>query len=129
MAGKVGGIRRKRIKLPKAARAGWMSRQDNRERDARERNAHYVSIATDLGGIENLSMLKRSLLERFIHAQAIVAQIEGDMRECRSVDIAHYVMVTDRVIRLAQALGLDRVAKRVPRALDYAAANAAGNAP
>lgn len=114
MGAKGSGTSRKRVTVPKYARPGWLRRMDQRSRTARALSTRLVGIADDLGGLDHLSGIQRSLLERFIHAEALAVNLEENARDGTEFDIGHYLAVVDRVVRLGQTLGLTRVAKRVP---------------
>lgn len=114
MGGPGSGVSRKRTTVPAAAQPGWLRRMDRRSRDARALSTRLATIGEDLGGLDQLSGIQRSLLERFIHAEALAVRIEENARTGKAFDSAQYLAVVDRVLRLGQALGLHRKAKRVP---------------
>jgi len=87
---------------------------DQRSRIARALHERLAVIGDDLGGLPELSGIQRSLLDRFVHAEALAAQIEERARKGEPFDTGQYLAVVDRVLRLGQTLGLHRKAKRVP---------------
>jgi hypothetical protein len=87
---------------------------DQRSRVARALHDRLAVIGDDLGGLGELSGIQRSLLDRFIHVEALATQIEDRARAGESFDTGQYLAVVDRVLRLGMALGVSRKAKRVP---------------
>lgn len=115
MGGKGSGVSRKRrFVVPRAVRPGWLKRMDQRSQLARALNERLAVIGEDLGGLAELSGIQRSLLERFIHAEALVQEIEDRARKGEPFNTGQYLAITDRVLRIGQTLGLHRKAKRVP---------------
>ena len=57
---------RKQNKLPARYEKGFLSRLDGRTEIARELRAAFDEIVADQGGIEGLSHVRRSLVERFV---------------------------------------------------------------
>jgi hypothetical protein len=119
VGGKRSGVSRKRAVVPKYARPGWLRRMDQRSRAARALSTRLLGIADDLGGLEHLSGIQRSLLERFIHAEALAVSLEESARGGEEFELAHYLAVVDRVVRLGMTLGLTRAAKRMPTLREY----------
>lgn len=109
-----GQLKPHRAQLPRKLRPGWLKRMDQRSRIAQTLHARLAEIGGDLGGIEDLTGIQRSLLERFIHAEALAAQIEERARDGCEFDVSQYLAIADRVLRIGQTLGLHRKAKRVP---------------
>lgn len=114
VGGPTSGVSKKRTVVPRAARPGWLQRMDQRSRVARALHDRLAVIGDDLGGLTELTGIQRSLLDRFVHAEALATQIEDRARAGEPFDTGQYLAVVDRVLRLGQALGLQRKAKRVP---------------
>jgi hypothetical protein len=108
MGGPGSGHSSKRTTLPRAARPGWLKRMDGRSTLTRELHERLAAIADDLGGLDQVSAIERSLIERFIHSEGLAAQIEEAARDGEDFDCARYLALVDRVVRIAQALGLRR---------------------
>jgi hypothetical protein len=78
-------------------------------------------IAIDLGGVDELSTLKRELIKCFTETSAIRSYLgENILREGvlttkgrTRAAVGTYLSVVDRLSRLAQAIGLARVPKQV----------------
>lgn len=122
MGGPSSGVSRKRSVLPRRARPGWLRRMDQRSRVARALHDRLLVIGDDLGGLAELSGIQRSLLDRFLHAEALAAQIEERARNGEPFDTGQYLAIVDRVLRLGSTLGLQRKAKRVPTLAERLAA-------
>lgn len=72
----------------------------------------YLVIANDLGGVDNLSEGQRQLVRRAAMLGATCEQLEAAAcLEGGTLDCDRYGMLTDRMGRLFQRLGLKRVAK------------------
>lgn len=97
---------------------------DQRSRVARALHERLAVIGDDLGGIDQMSGIQRSLLERFIHAEALAVEIEDRARKGEPFDTGQYLTIVDRVLRIGQTLGLHRKAKQVPTLAERLAAEA-----
>lgn len=114
MGGQGSGISRKRTMVPRRSRPRWLKRMDQRSAVARAMHERLATIGDDLGGLDQMSGIQRSILERFIHTEALAAEVEKAVRDGEPFDCGKYLAITDRVLRLGQTLGLNRKAKRVP---------------
>jgi len=108
VGGPTSGVSKKRTAVPRAAQPGWLKRMDQRSRVARALHERLAIIGEDLGGLDQLSGIQRSLLERFLHAEALAAELEERARNGQPFDVGRYLAITDRVVRLAHSLGLQR---------------------
>jgi hypothetical protein len=124
-----GQLKPHKARLPKRQRPGWLKRMDQRSRIAQMLHSRLATISDDLGGLPELTGIQASLLERFVHAEALAAQIEERARNGSEFDVAQYLAITDRVLRLGVALGLHRKAKRVPTLPEYIAQKAHEKSP
>ncbi len=97
---------------------------DRRFALARSLEQRMLTIGDDLGGLDTLSGIQRSLLERFIHVEALAVKIEGTARAGEPFDTSQYLAAVDRVLRLGQTLGLHRVPKRTPSLAELISAHA-----
>jgi hypothetical protein len=108
MGGRMSGTSRKRRTLPRVARPGWLKRMDQRSRIARALHDRLALIGDDLGGLDAMSGLTRSVLERFVHVEALLQQHEQSAREGKAFDMQAYLALYDRVLRTASTLGFER---------------------
>jgi hypothetical protein len=115
------GESRKRATVPVKFRPLWLKRSDQRRTEIRVLTARMAAIASDLGGYEDLSSVRQSLLERFAHCEGLILGIESRARESKPIDLQAYLALIDRLIRLSVTIGLDRKSRRLPSPLEYAA--------
>lgn len=88
------------------------------------------AIAADLGGVENLSTLKRRAVAEASRLSLIVDSLGDDLlsrgvltgKGRTRAALQAYGMAFDRLQRLMTMLGLERVAAKVPTLRDYAKA-------
>jgi hypothetical protein len=116
-----GRLTPRKARLPRQMRPGWLKRMDQRTLVAKSLHDRMAGISDDLGGMAELSCIQHSILERFIHSEAIAQQIEERARNGQEFDLGQYLAVVDRVQRLGQTLGLRRVAKQLSPLEQYAA--------
>jgi hypothetical protein len=78
------------------------------------------SISLDLGGVDYLSDLEKQLVRRAAGLSAMAESIEADLVRERPFDLAAYGLISDRLRRIAESLGLKRVARdATPKLSDY----------
>jgi hypothetical protein len=111
MSGKAGMTSRKRKTLPARARPGWLKRGDGRSQIYRALHDRLAELGEQYGGLESLSAMERSLIERVIHVEALIGQFEIHMRAGKTVDVQRYLALIDRLHGIGKTLGLKRVAK------------------
>ncbi len=107
MAGKRGQSR-KRTTLPARVRPGWLKRGDGRTQIFRALHERLAQLSEQYGGVENLSPVERSLVERFIHVEALAGQSEAKLRDGKHIDVGSYLSSVDRLHSLAKTMGLKR---------------------
>lgn len=123
MARKTKGIRKnlerhKRQTVPTLYRPNFMALMDGRLEITKALHARYDAIATDLGGIDALSTIQRSLLERFIWLEASVSKLEAEMGTASDAVLAAAIMdkwtrACASLLNFAKTLGLHRIKKKV----------------
>ena len=86
---------------------------DRRGQTHRRYRDIYDFIAADLGGREHLSELQRQLCRRAASLSVVAEAIEADLVRDREIDIMLLGIVCDRLRRIGDALGLERVARPV----------------
>lgn len=69
--------------LPRSYEQGFLNKLDRRTEIARQLKHSYTAIADDLGGEEQLSHVKRSLVERFVFLEAVLQGIERNIAQTR----------------------------------------------
>lgn len=116
-----------RKRLP-GALSEW--RIDRRSLEARELAADLAVFCQDLGGVEHLSAMEKTLLERLVYLRRQLLQHESEVLAGRAGTLepnAHTAMVNG-VLGLAKALGLQRRAKDAGSLSDYLRERAAASA-
>jgi hypothetical protein len=96
---------------------------DQRSSLARQLHSRLLGISDDQGGSEAMSVIARSLAERYVHAEALAVAIEARAAAGEQFDTPQYLAILDRLARLGQALGLERKARPVQSLAEYIAAH------
>jgi hypothetical protein len=95
---------------------------DGRSRPARRYTALVSAIATDLGGAEQLSQIEQAMVRRFafmaLQCEVIEARALSGV-ELAPEDIERHGVMSDRLRRLGQTVGLERRSKPVDVMGDY----------
>jgi hypothetical protein len=109
-----GRMAREKSVLPTKVRPGWLRKLDQRSVIARTLLVRLSQITDHLGGVDNISAIEQSLLERFIHVEAIACAMEGEMRDGKPIHVPEYMSAVDRLHGLGRTLGLKRRARDLP---------------
>jgi hypothetical protein len=88
---------------------------DGRSAPSRRFRDLVADVASDLGGFDRLSALEKQLIRRAASLSIMCEAIEADLVGEKQVDVERYGMLTDRLRRLAQRLGLSRLARDVEK--------------
>lgn len=111
--------------LPSKFEKGFLAKMDGRFELARTLKGSYEEITSDLGGVEGLSHIKRSLVERFVWLEFIMRGIELQIAEADKKDSAEllgrWVQAVNSLTGLARSLGLERKAKNIESLQTYVA--------
>jgi hypothetical protein len=91
---------------------------DQRTEMARCLRDRFEGIATDLGGIDSLSGIQASLLERFVFLEATLAKLERDMAMAKdskgtSEIVARWIQACNALLGIGKTLGLERQMKAI----------------
>jgi len=70
-------------------------------------------VSADLGGYGRLSELEKQLVRRAASLSVMCESVEADLVSGLDVDVDRYGMLCDRIGRLAQRLGLSRLARDI----------------
>ena len=98
----------KRRSLPERFEAGWLAKMDTRVALVRELRARLDALAVDLGGMDSLSYQERSLCERAIFVEYLLAKQERDLIEGKDFDAGAWVQAVNALSGLFNRLGLQR---------------------
>ncbi|MGB6078638.1 MAG: hypothetical protein WBF99_04190 [Xanthobacteraceae bacterium] len=78
-------------------------------------------IATDIGGLDHLSEVKKQLVRRFAATSVLAEQLEARLVEGVTIDVDEHAKLSASLVKLAQRIGLGRHAKTVPDLQTYLA--------
>lgn len=85
------------------------------------------AILVDQGGVEQCSESRQQLICRFAAAAVLAEQLESRLANGEQIDIQEHATLSSTLVRLAQRIGIDRVAKDVtPSIADIVAEIEAG---
>jgi hypothetical protein len=120
---------RKQNKLPERYSKNFLAKMDGRIELARELKAAFEEVTNDLGGIDTLSHMNRSLCERFVFLEAVLRGLELQMAEegtkQSKVDagqlLSRWIQGLNSLTGLARTLGLERRARKVDDLRSYVA--------
>lgn len=116
---------RKKTGLPAKYRAGFLAKMDHRHLLSRELHAAYDEITGDLGGVDTLSHVKRSLCERFVWLETFMRGIEVRVGQAGAEDadklLGRWVQAVNTLTGLARTLGLERRSRHVDSLQTYVA--------
>lgn len=96
---------------PSEYRAGWLESLDHRTQIAQEMRGRFLALAADLGGLDNLSYLQRSLAERLLWIEHSLAQAEQAIANGQPFDVGTHTQAVNTLIGIANKLGIQRQAK------------------
>ncbi|WP_299232577.1 hypothetical protein [uncultured Halomonas sp.] len=94
---------------------------DGRTTLARTVRSRYDALASDLGGLDQLSYQRRSLCKRAVWLEALIEQQEAALARGEEVNSGALTQQTNALLGLLKTLGLDRVARDVPELHEFIA--------
>lgn len=116
---------RKQNKLPAKYEKGFIRKMDGRTEIARELRAAFDEIVADQGGIEGLSHVRRSLVERFCWLEAVLRSLELRIAEADKAETAEllsrWIQALNSLVGLGKCIGLERRARKVDDLRSYVA--------
>jgi hypothetical protein len=71
------------------------------------------AILVDQGGADLCSESRLQLIRRFAAAAVLAEQLESRLANGEQIDIAEHATLSSTLVRLAQRIGIDRVARDV----------------
>jgi hypothetical protein len=109
----------KLVTLPAEYARGFIYALDRRTELARAVKEQFLAIAEDLGGLNSLSTIKRSLVEKFVWLSQVMNRLEGDMAQTTDPKasgelVARWTQAVNSLQGLARALGTERRASSMP---------------
>lgn len=108
------GRPRKEADIPGEFSQGWLAKLDGRTIIAQEMQARFAEVCKDLGGIEALSYMQRSLVERALWLEFWLGQQERDLASgSADFDVGRWVQAANGLQGIYGKLGLQRRARDV----------------
>jgi hypothetical protein len=100
-------------------RRDWLARSDKRRAEIRDVIRRLNQIASDLGGRDNITAVTESIMIRFAHAEALAVRVERQIAKGEAFDLAEYLAIIERVVRIGTTLGLERRQRELPSLDEY----------
>jgi hypothetical protein len=90
---------------------------DGRSIIARRYKDIASAIFVDQGGVEQCSESRQQLIRRFAAAAVLAEQMEAKLANGAAIDISEHALLCSTLTRLAQRIGINRVARNVEPSL------------
>lgn len=107
--------------VPNKFAQGWLQELDSRTAIAREMRQRYSEVCADLGGVDSLSYMQRSLVERALWLEYWLANQERELAEGKDFDVSRWIQAANGLQGIYSRLGLERKAKEAPTLGEYLA--------
>lgn len=104
--------------IPAKYSPDFMDRLDKRTVLGRAVVDRYSAIVSDLGGDQNLTAIKQSLVRRFVWFEAMIEGMECRAAAGEGVDVGTWTQLVNSWLGLARLLGLERKSRSVRRLAD-----------
>jgi len=101
------------VNVPRGYRRNTLDDLDGRYRPVREAKARWSQLASDLGGINELSYQKQSLLWRFVFLEGWIEDQERRMIQGQAVDESKWLSALGSFTSLLSRIGLERKARGI----------------
>lgn len=101
--------------IPEKYTPDFMDRLDRRTVLGKAVSQTYHAVVSDLGGDDNLTTVKRSLVRRFVWFETMIQGIECRAAAGDPVDIGVWTQLTNSWLGIARMLGLERKSRPVKR--------------
>ena len=119
MSGKPGQKGTKPRDVASRFRETFLTDLDGRYPVVRGLKHQYACYTSDLGGIQNLSHMERTLVKRIVHLVYLVEQKESALIGGKPLDVNEYFTAVNCLSGLLSKLGLKRRAKQLPSLQNY----------
>ncbi len=86
---------------------------DGRSAVARRYHDIVAAIAADQGGADHMSEARLQLVRRFAAAAVLAEQLEARLARGEAIDVGQHAHLSSTLCRLAQRIGLKRVARDI----------------
>jgi hypothetical protein len=90
---------------------------DGRRLVARRFRDIASAVARDLGGVDQLTEVKKQLIRRFAAAAVVAENRETALCKGEDIDLRRYGTLCNTIVRLAHKLGMDRVPRDITDSL------------
>ena len=90
---------------------------DQRLAIARRYRDLVAQIAQDQGGADRCSEARMQLIRRFASGAVLAEALEARLANGEEVDIAEHALLSSTLVRLAQRIGINRIARDVSPSL------------
>ena|SRR6266576_3732540 len=109
------GVSHKPQSIGESYTPGFLTKLDQRTELCRMLRERFDSIASDLGGVDQLSRIKSSLLERFLWLEAVLGKIETTLGlledpKTASALLGTWIQACNSLMGIAKVLGVERQA-------------------
>ena len=97
--------------LPDKFKAGFLNTLDGRTELARALRSNYQAVVADVGGQQELSHVKASLIERFCWLEAVLQTLEHEMASGiidKADALGKWIQAVNSLSGLAKVLGVER---------------------
>jgi hypothetical protein len=101
--------------IPDRYASDFMDRLDKRTVLGKAVVDRYGAVLADLGGEDNLTTIKRSLVRRFTWFEVMIEGMECRAAAGEPVDIGSWTQLTNSWLGIARMLGLERRTRPVKR--------------
>ena len=105
--------------MPDKHSPGWLETLDHRTALARDLHARYREVCKDLGGVDSLSYMQRSLIERGIWLEYWLANQERELATGGDFDVSRWIQAANSLQGIYSRLGLERRQRDVPDLREY----------
>jgi hypothetical protein len=86
---------------------------DQRLAIARRYRDLVAQIVSDQGGVDRCSETRMQLIRRFASGAVLAEELEARLGRGESVDISEYALLSSTLVRLANRIGIERVARDI----------------
>jgi hypothetical protein len=86
---------------------------DLRLAPARRYRDLVAQIAIDQGGVDRCSETRMQLIRRFASGAVLAEELEARLARGENIDISEYALLSSTLVRLANRIGIERVARDI----------------
>ena len=91
----------------------WLPGIDQRGAIARRYRDLVAQIVIDQGGVHRCSETRMQLIRRFASGAVLAEELEARLARGENVDISEYALLSSTLVRLANRIGIERVARDI----------------